>query len=100
MIMMLLQVDSFLIDEAGSGTGSDPEPEFLLSRDPDPDQESSQVRHNQIFFVFVQIFFVFVHIFFNVSDFRLLLFPAATRLLIRRLRLGSRLFWRLLASRG
>ena len=93
MIMMMLQVDSFLIDEAGSGTGSDPEPEFLLSRDPDPDQESSQVRYNQIFFVFVQIFF-------NVSDFRLLLFPAVTRLSIRRLRLGSRLFWRLLASHG
>lgn len=92
-LMMMLQVDSFLIDEAGSGTGSDPEPEFLLSRDPDPDQESSQVRHNQIFFVFVQIFF-------NVSDFRLLLFPAVTRLSIRRLRLGSRLCWRLLASRG
>ena len=91
--MMMLQVDSFLIDEAGSGTGSDPEPEFLLSRDPDPDQESSQVRHNQIFFVFIQILF-------NVSDFRLLLFRAVTRLLIRRLRLGSRLFWRLLASRG
>ena len=93
MIMMMPQVDSFLIDEAGSGTGSDPEPEFLLSRDPDPDQESSQVRHNQIFFVFIQILF-------NVSDFRLLLFRAVTRLLIRRLRLGSRLFWRLLASRG
>ena len=71
--MMMLQVDSFLIDEAGSGTGSDPEPEFLLSRDPDPDQESSQVRHNQIFFVFIQILF-------NVSDFRLLLFRAVTRL--------------------
>ena len=93
MIIMMLQVDSFLIDEAGSGTGSDPEPEFLLSRDPDPDQESSQVRHNQIFFLFIQIFF-------NVSDFRLLLFRAVTRLLIRRLRLGSRLCWRLLASRG
>ena len=93
MIMMMPQVDSFLIDEAGSGTGSDPEPEFLLSRDPDPDQESSQVRHNQIFFVFIQILF-------NVSDVRLLLFRAVTRLLIRRLRLGSRLFWRLLASRG
>ena len=73
MMIMMMQVDSFLIDEAGSGTGSDPEPEFLLSRDPDPDQESSQVRHNQIFFVFTQIFF-------NVSDVRLLLFRAVTRL--------------------
>ena len=35
--LVLLQVDSFLIEEgsgSGSGAGSEPEPEFLLSRAP------------------------------------------------------------------
>ena len=41
----MFQVDSFLIDEAVSGSGSEAEPEFLLGREPgedNPDLRASQ----------------------------------------------------------
>ena len=45
--MPLFQVDSFLIDEAVSGSGSEAEPEFLLSQDPVETDNPEQLRANQ-----------------------------------------------------